>query len=382
MKTVLWGIRLCFRAGYGLFVSVALLCPAWHGSALAQARPDGKARWEKVLAGAKKEGKVIVLGPPGDLIREAMTQGFKKAFPDINIEYSGGRSGEQATKLKAERDGGIYGVDVFLAGTTTANMQLKPIGAQDPIEPALILPEVTELKYWRNNTLEFSDREGKYNLVFVNNVKPPVIYNPTLVKPEEIDELYELLQPKWKGKIVLNDPLPSGAGNVQFRFIWQVLGPEKGSDYYRKIRAQAAVVDRDQRRQIEWVAQGKYPLLLAHSDGVLAQLLQSGLKVGVLPEFKDYGTYITASFGSASLINRAPHPNAAQLFMNWVLTKDGQTAWSKAMDHASRRVDVSTQHLPSYVIPKAGVKYWISHHEKEVTRSPEEEKILKELFGR
>lgn len=382
MKTIPEGIRLCFRAGCGLFVSVALLCLAWHGSALAQARPDWKAKWEKVLAGAKKEGKVIVLGPPGDLIREAMTQGFKKAFPEINIEYTGGRSGEQATRLKAERDGGIYGVDVFLAGTTTANTQLKPIGAQDPIEPALILPEVTELKYWRNNTLEFSDREGKYNLVFVNNVKPPVIYNPTQVKPEEIDELYELLNPKWKGKIVLNDPLPSGAGNVQFRFIWQVLGPEKATDYYRKIRAQAGVVDRDQRRQIEWVAQGKYAILLAHSDGVLAQLLESGLKVGILPEFKDYGTYITASFGSASLINKAPHPDAAQVFMNWILTRDGQTAWGKAMDHASRRVDVSTAHLPPYVIPKAGAKYWVSHHEKEVTRSPEEEKILKELFGR
>jgi ABC-type Fe3+ transport system substrate-binding protein len=382
MKTILKGIRLCFRAGGGLFLTAALLCLVWHASAVAQAKPDWKAKWEKVLAGAKKEGKVIVLGPPGDLIREGMTQGFKKAFPEINIEYTGGRSGEQATKLKAERDGGIYGVDVFLAGTSTANLQLKPIGAQDPIEPVLILPEVTELKYWRNNALEFSDKEGKYNLVFVNNAKPPVIYNPNQVKPEEIDELYELLSPKWKGKIVLNDPLPTGAGNVQFRWIWQVLGPEKGTDYYRKIRAQAAVVDRDQRRQIEWVAQGKYPILLAHSDGVLAQLLESGLKVGVLPEFKDYGTYITASFGSANLINKGRHPNAAQVFMNWVLTKDGQTAWSKAMDHVSRRVDVSTAHLPPYVIPKPGVKYWISHHEKEVRRSPEEEKILKELFGR
>jgi iron(III) transport system substrate-binding protein len=190
------------------------------------------------------------------------------------------------------------------------------------------------------------------------------------------------LDPKWKGKIVINDPLPSGAGNVTFRWIWQVLGPEKATDYYKKIRAQAGIVDRDQRRQIEWVAQGKYAVLLGPSDGVMGELLQRGLKLGILGEFKDYGTAITASFGSAMLINKAPHPNAAKVFLNWVLTKEGQTAWSRALDHVSRRLDVPTDHLPPYQIPRAGGKYWLSHFEKEVTRSAEEEKILKELFGR
>jgi ABC-type Fe3+ transport system substrate-binding protein len=310
-----------------------------------------------------------------------MTQGFSKALPGISIEYSGGRSGEQATKLKAERDGGIYSADVFLGGTTTANTQLKPMGAQDPIKPALILPEVTELKYWRDRRIEFSDK-AELNLVFVNQIKVQLIFDPKQVKVEEVDELYELLQPKWKGKIVINDPLPSGAGNVSFRWIWEVLGAEKAKDYYRRIRAQAGVVDRDQRRQIEWIAQGKYAILLGPSDGVLQQLLQRGLQFGLLPDFKDYGTAITASFGAVSLVNRAPHPNAARLFINWVLGKEGQTAWSKAMDHVTRRTDVPTDHLPPYQVPRAGGKYWISHTEENVTRSDEEEKILKELFGR
>jgi len=372
------------RTGFPMTFTVALvmlLTLALPRLASAQTDPNWKAQWEKILAAAKKEGKVVVLGPPGDLIREAMTQGFSKAFPGISIEYSGGRSGEQATKLKAERDGGIYSADVFLGGTTTANTQLKPMGAQDPIKPALILPEVTELKYWRDRRIEFSDK-AELNLVFVNQIKVQLIFDPKQVKVEEVDELYELLQPKWKGKIVINDPLPSGAGNVNFRWIWEVLGAEKGKDYYRRIRAQAGVVDRDQRRQIEWIAQGKYAILLGPSDGVLQQLLQRGLQFGLLPDFKDYGTAITASFGAVNLINRAPHPNAARLFINWVLSKEGQTAWSKAMEHVSRRTDVSTDHLPPYQVPRAGGKYWISHTEENVNRSDEEEKILKELFGR
>jgi ABC-type Fe3+ transport system substrate-binding protein len=115
--------------------------------------------------------------------------------------------------------------------------------------------------------------------------------------------------------------------------------------------------------------------------------------VGILPEFKDYGSYVTASFGSAMLINQAPHPNAASVFLNWVLGKEGQLAWSKALDHVSKRVDVPTHHLPPYVIPpaddkyfsgepKPGERYWLSHSEENVQRSAEETKILKELFGR
>lgn len=368
-----------------------LLMFVWAQSASTQVKPDWKQRWDKALGEAKKEGKVVVWGPPGDLIRKAMTEGFSKAFPDIPIEFSGGRGGEQATKIKAERDGGIYSVDVLISGTTTAIMQMKPMKALDPIEPVLILPEVTELNYWRDNRLEFSDAVTRLDLVFVNQVKNPLVYN-LQVKAEEVDQLYELLDPKWKGKFVINDPLPSGAGNVTFRWIWRVLGPEKATEYYRKIRDNAAVVDRDQRRQIEWVAQGKYAFLVAPSDGVLRQLLQRGLKFGVLGEFKEHGAYITASFGSAMLINKHPHPNAATVFLNWLLSKDGQMAYSAAMTAASRRLDVPTDHLPPDVIPKPGKiftsrpkpgdRYWLSHSEENVRRSPEETKILKELFGR
>jgi iron(III) transport system substrate-binding protein len=345
------------------------------------------------MTAAKKEGRVVVWGPPGELIREAMTREFKKAHPDISIEYSGARGGEQAVRIKAERDGGVYSVDVLLSGTTTAMIQMKPMGALDPIEPALVLPEVVNTKHWRDNRLEFADPATRTDMVFSTMLKTPLIFNPKVAKAEQLDELQKLLDPQWKNKFVINDPLPSGSGNVTFRWIWRVMGPEKAIDYYRRLRANAAVADRDQRRQIEWVAQGKYAFLLAPSDGVLGQLLGRGLKVGIVPEFKDYGTYVTASFGSAMLINRAPHPNAAIVFLNWVLSKEGQTAWSKAMDHVSRRLDIPTDHLPPYVIPpadakffsgapKRGDRYWLSYTEENVKRSAEETKILKELFGR
>jgi ABC-type Fe3+ transport system substrate-binding protein len=372
-----WGLAVAL-----FFVVLGLASVNRLQTGFSQTKPAWQERWEKVLAEAKKEGTVVVLGPPGDLIRNAMIDGFKKAHPSINMEYSGGRSAEQAVKLGTERDGGIFSADVFLGGPTTANFQLKPMKALDPVRPALILPEVADTKHWRDNKHEFSDSDGIYDLVFVGQVSAPLIFDPRQVKREEIDELHELLNPRFKGKIVINDPLVSGAAVPVFRFIWETLGPQKATDYYRKLRDQAAVVDRDQRRQIEWIAQGKYAILIAPSDGVMAQLLQRGIKFEVLEDFKDYGTYIGASFGTAMLINKAPHPNAAAVFLNWVLTKEGQTLWSKAMQHVSRRLDVPTDHLFAYAIPKPGVKYWIGYSEKAQTRTPEEERILKELFAR
>jgi len=368
------------RAGFFL-AAVGFFSLEWPDVCSAQTKAAWQARWDKALAEAKKEGKVVVMGPPGDMIREAMNQGFRRAFPDITIEYSGARGGELATRVKAERDAGIYSVDIVLSGTSTANSYFKPMNALDPIEPALILPEVTDLKYWRDNRVEFSDRSSRYNLVFTTQNNVPLIFNPAQVRADEVDELNKLLDPKWKGKIVVQDPIPSGTGQGVFRWLWHALGPEKATDYYRKIRAQAGAIDRDQRRQIEWVAQGKYPVHLGPGT-IMFQLSTRGLKFGVMSEFKDLGGYVSAAFGSAMLVNKAPHPNATTVFLNWFLTKEGQTAWSKGMGYVSRRLDVPTDHLPSYWVPKSGVKYWHGYYEEDAMLSPEQEKVLKDLFGR
>lgn len=367
-----------------LFVAVLILLTLFVTNAqlaLAQSDSAWQKKWDTALAQAKKEGKVVVLGPPGDGIRDAITQGFTKAFPEVTIEFSGGRGGEMATKIKAERDAGLYSVDIVINGVSTADAYFKPMKALDPIEPALILPEVTDPKYWRDNRLEFSDRSTHLDLIFSTQTNVPVIFNPAQVKAEEVDELYKLLDPKWKGKVAVQDPIPSGTGNGVFRWLWHVLGPEKAMDFYRKIRAQAGAVDRDQRRQIEWVAQGKFPLNFGPGT-VMYQLEQRGLKFGVVSEFKDYGSYLTPGFGSAMLINQAPHPNASKVFLNWLLRKDGQTAFSKGMGYVSRRVDVATDHIPSYWVPKPGVKYWPGYYEEDAKMSPEQEKFLKTLFGR
>jgi ABC-type Fe3+ transport system substrate-binding protein len=348
---------------------------------LGQTQPAWKQQWDKVVSAAKREGRVVVFGPAGETIRTVLVESFKKSFPDITLEYVGGRAAEQATRMEAERDGGVYSVDVFIGGAVSM-MELSSLGALEKIEPALILPEVRDPGYWLDGRLEFTNPSTRYTLVFSSQPNPPIVYNLKQVNSSEIDELYELLNPKWKGKVVLNDPFPAGPAASLFRWLWRTLGPEKATDYFKKLRAQAGAVDRDQRRQIEWVVQGKYAWLLAPNNSILYQLAERGLKFGILPEFKDFGTHIGTGSGCIALMNRAPHNSAALVFINWLLNKEAQTAWSKVLNLQTRRRDVSLEHIPSYLIVKPGGRYWASYYERDAVRSPREEAVLTELFGR
>jgi hypothetical protein len=102
-----------FSLGPKFFLTAFLVFSLTQPS-FAQNNPQCKPTWEQTLGAAKKKGRVVVWGPQGEVIREALTREFKKAFPNIAIEYSCARSGEQATRTKAERDGGVYSVAVLL----------------------------------------------------------------------------------------------------------------------------------------------------------------------------------------------------------------------------------------------------------------------------
>lgn len=112
--------------------------------------------WERVLHAAKKEGKVAIIGPIGADRRDALTIAFEKKY-GISVEYHADSGAGILPRLSAERKADRYLWDAVITGTTTTLENLIPARVLDPLEANLILPEVKDLKLWRNGALEFLD---------------------------------------------------------------------------------------------------------------------------------------------------------------------------------------------------------------------------------
>jgi iron(III) transport system substrate-binding protein len=322
-----------------LLPRVALAGPAWQ------------AEWERVLQAAKQEGVVSLLGTTGVEVRDALTLPFEKAY-SIRVDYFGGSGSEQATRVSAERRAGKYAWDIFVGGTTTGFTSMIPIKAFDPLDPALILPEVKDPKNWRGGGIEFVD-PGRQMAVMTPTHRVILIVNSAAVDPNSVKSYKDLLSPKWKGQIAIDDPHRSGPGQASFTFFY--LHPELGPDFIRALARQEPVVFRDPSQLINLVGQAKYPILIGPRDTMLADALKRGLPISVVnPSLVREGSDISSSSGNVAMFNRAPHPNAAKVYVNWLLSKEGQTHHARALDTVSSRLDVPHDHAEPWKVPQPG----------------------------
>jgi len=330
------------------------------------AAPAAAGDWNQVVDGAKREGQVVIMSQGGNNIADALTTGFKKRYPDVKIDFTGATGAEIAAKVINERQAGKYSVDVIVHGTTTFITSLMPAGVLDPLQPYLVGPDDSDPSKWRDSAFDFADDAGKYDLIFLAGVKVPLIYNPQQASAKDFSSYNDLLQPKWKGKIGMIDPRLAGAGLASATFWYTTQG--LGKDYLVKMFGQQNVAfTPDDRQLTDWVARGQYTIGLASQDFSALDLKQRGVPLELLPaEALKEGTYLTAAWGSVGAVNRAPHPNAAKLYIDWLLSKEGQEAVAVASGYPSRRLDTSNDGLRDSVIPKPGVQYQDNSKEKYV----------------
>src|SRR5438552_2965772 len=172
--------------------------------------PAWKITWEKTVEAAKKEGQISVYG--SDTFELFLKESFQKKYPEIKMSFVGGRAPVVGPKLITERRAGKYLADIVLTGPGSPYRILYKNRALDPIGPALILPEVRDESKWWQGRHHYVDAENKYIFIYEATVQSgDIAYNTQLVKPEEIKSYWDLLEPKWRGKIVAMDPKVSGA---------------------------------------------------------------------------------------------------------------------------------------------------------------------------
>jgi len=314
------------------------------------ARADWRDDWNETLNAAKKEGKVAVITDVTSAIRDALTIPFQEKY-GITVDLFGALGREVPPRIAAERKAGRYLWDVFVHGTTTGLESMIPMGAFDPLEPALMVPDVKDPKSWRGG-MEFLD-PNKLLLTMTPFQRGTIFFNPKLVTPKEFKSHKDLLNPKWKGKQVLDDPRRAGPGQATFTFFY--LHPDLGPDFIRALGKQQITIMKDFAQEVDAVGQGRYPVLIGTADFVATARAKQGVPIAIVdPRQLKEGTDVSPANGALALFNKAPHPNAAKIYINWLLSKEGQTVFARASGYVSARVDVPTDHAEAWRIPQPG----------------------------
>jgi len=359
-----------------IFIVAFLLVPWLIPVAARPAEKNWETEWKTTLSAAQKEGKVVVMGSADPTVRRDLPQQFKAKF-GISLEYLGGRGADNSLRLRMERQGGVHTIDVAFAGLTEMAHVFYPEKLLAPLKPELILPEVVDGSKWKRGKLWFVDPEQQYVLRLYNYVTSGGAYiNTQEVKPGELRSIHDLLNPKWKGKMSVYDPTASaGADSVRFYLRF-------GEGFVRKLYVdQKPKISRDKRQIADWLARGTHPISLGSPTELVMELKQQGFPVDAI-SLPDAPATLSAGNGVMALIQKAPHPNAARLFVNWIASKEGLEFLGRARHKPTTRNDIDESYALPWEIPQPGVDY-IDMHDWEFVLSTRDKVMqrMKEIMA-
>jgi iron(III) transport system substrate-binding protein len=335
--------------------------------------------WEAVIAAATMEGRLSLLtwgmtwGGSG---YPAVIERFEQAFPGIKVDHLAESSASVwLSRVRQERRAGTYSFDLALVQPDAALTGGRSEGMWAPIRPLLMRPDVLDDGAWRDGLdARFLDTAGDLCLSWEYQVIHAYAVNTDLVPEGEIRGVRDLLEPKWRGKVISSDPriglgLLSAAG----------VAKQWGTDVVRRLLVdQRPTVDRVGGRQIaEALARGRFPVALGVRPKALAALGDERLAGKV--RFLDLPDADYAATTPVLYFDRAPHPAAAQLFANWILTQEGQTLLTSSLPTNSARTDVAA--FAPDGIGIAGAPYFEPDKEANHSHTADTQRFIARLLG-
>ncbi len=341
-----------------LFVAVGFLTQVIATPVHAQT--DWKKQWEGTVEAGKKEGEVVIYGPHNPVYQQVWSI-FQKSYPEIKFSFVPGKGSDHAQRIVAERRAGKFLADLIMGGSSTY-AAFAP-GTLEPLKPLLILPDVVDVANWFDGKFHFADPENHAGLIISGEIGTRRgSYNTKLVNPKEIQSWWDLLQPKWKGKLASFDPRVAGGGGETFMFFYYT--PTLGQKFITRLLSETDILlTRDLQQGTDWLATGKILFYIGSGQPVMKANKQ-GLPVDLLPHPMKEGDIMGGGSCCLAVVNKAPHPNATKLFVNWVLSREGQIAWQKYTEVNSLRVDIPKNDLPQDDVPQKGVNYFMLNSAK------------------
>ncbi len=261
--------------------------------------------YAKLYPAAKQEGKLVLYGVGTPDLYEPIRAGFVSRFPGIELQGVDQRGRDSREKIVAEQQSKNYVADVVISGTDT-QAELVSLGLTEAYQPAEIGNAIPGL-------VPAGGAMSPRTLTIFT-----IAINTTLVPPDQEPKSWQdVLDPKWRGKLAMDDPRGSGPGGTILSGIDYVFGQDieqKLADQKPFFATQAGPI---------WTAlnRGEYAIFLSggHPD------LISNRKAGAPGKQSRPVEGVGLTPIGQSLLKNAPHPNAAKLWIEWSLSEEGQS---------------------------------------------------------
>ena len=281
---------------------LAALAPLTLSARRAAAQSDD---WKRVVDGARKEGKVVMYsGAVGNPMTPKIAAAFEAKY-GVRLDVLEARASELRERIRTEQAAGKVLGDISHNGSTTTALQL----AENTFQPYGALP---------NGARPIAPFKADGTRVPIYVIPYGILVNTDLVKPgEEPKSWKDVLDPRWKGKILSDDLRALGGGAVLFMVTTQHFGKE----FNEKLAEQQPHMNRDLRGNYPRVARGEYPLYLPFTLPDILELKGLPVKAIKPVEGAPYVRFDGAMFKGA------PHPNAGRLLLDFFLSDEGQLAY-------------------------------------------------------
>jgi ABC-type Fe3+ transport system substrate-binding protein len=284
---------------------------------------------------AKGEGKVVVYTAPKPKYYKYALKAFKKKYPGISVEMITGGGGKLQERFISEEVAGISVADLWNGGITSVS---SIVDTHRNVKP--ILQPMNDLPSFGKSWLK-DDKDGLWS-TFNGHTHVSMGYNTKMVRPEEVPKTWnDLLNPKWKNEMTLR-VISSGS----FLTFWIATfgSEEKAIDYIKKLQKQNVTFYSSSTKARTPVVMGEKKITIRaavnHIEIDKARgrpidwALFEGAGLEVLPQ-------------PLLFSKNAPHPNAARLFAEYLLSKEGQSLFIKGGIYMPGNPEVDVSVIPS-----------------------------------
>lgn len=256
---------------------------------------------DQLYEAAKKEGKVVWWSSYDNAISEKVAGAFQKRYPGVTVETVSLQSEQRATRALAEARAGRITYDVVKISSDEME-SYRTAGLLGDNSDVLVAAGVDRSKLYEGT---YPDEWNVYSAA----------YNTNMLKPDELPKKWDdLLDPKWKGKLGVESRLRV------FTSITYHWGEDRVTDYLRRLKDQNPQFERGETATATKMMAGEFPIYVTAYMANVVELAGAGKPWGFVPLDEVFSDGWT---GSDTVPSKAPHPNAARLYLYWLNTPEG-----------------------------------------------------------